>query len=43
MTTTSYGRFLRSGGNGEFVVPLRGGLWPIASGGYATVVSHRLV
>ena len=36
MTTTSYGRFLRNGGNGEFVVPLRGGLWPVASGGYAT-------
>jgi SPP1 gp7 family putative phage head morphogenesis protein len=34
--TTSYGRFLRSGGNGEFVVPLRGGVWPVASGGYAT-------
>jgi SPP1 gp7 family putative phage head morphogenesis protein len=36
MATTGYGRFLRSGGNGEFVVPLRGGLWPVASGGYAT-------
>lgn len=34
--TISYGRFLRSGGNGEFVVPLRGGVWPVASGGYAT-------